>query len=54
MSIYNEYKEELVNARHQADYTPLIEFNKEIIKEQYIEVKEAYNVLKLVARDILD
>jgi len=34
--------DELFNARHQADYTPLVEFDKEIVKEQYSDVIEAY------------
>ncbi len=45
--------DELFNARHQADYTPLVEFDKEIVKEQYSDVKEAYKTMKVVAREIL-
>lgn len=41
--------DELFNARHQADYTPLVEFDKEIVKEQYSDVIEAYKIMQLVA-----
>lgn len=45
--------DELFNARHQADYTPLVEFDKEIVKEQYSEVLEAYKTMKIVSQKLL-
>lgn len=45
--------DELFNARHQADYTPLIEFDKNVIKKQIKEVENAVDKFKLISYELL-
>jgi len=46
--------DELFNARHQADYTPLIEFEEKVINRQIKEVENAVVKLKSYANNIME
>jgi len=45
--------DELFNARHQADYTPLIEFEDGVVKKQIKQVEKAVKKLELIAHKLL-
>lgn len=45
--------DKLFNARHQADYTPLVEFDKNVVVQQYEKVDNALNIFKAITEDIL-
>ena len=45
--------DELFNTRHQADYTPFVEFDKDVVKEQAVEVEKFIKEFKLLAVELL-
>lgn len=46
---FGKLYDELFNDRHQADYTPMIEFDENVVLQQLIKVKKAIIKFKKVA-----
>ena len=46
--------DELFNARQQGDYAPLVEFDKEVVSEQAVDVSQLLPQLRLLVTQLLD
>ena len=45
--------DELFNTRYQADYAPFVEFDKDVVKEQAVEVEKFIKEFKLLVVELL-